>query len=125
MLSSSPLDVFVPVADGDRARTFYGDVLGLDLVEETPFALVYDAPGGRLRLAKTPSFVPQPFTVAGWAIADIDVAMAQLEKGGVTFERFASLPQDDRGIWTTSDGAKICWFKDPDGNLLSLAQQPT
>lgn len=123
-LSDRPLLTFIPIGDDVAARRFYGDVLGLGLLEETPFALVYRTPGGSLRLAKTPDFTPQPFTVAGWEVEDVAAEMAALKGKGVTFERFEQIPQDEAGIWTTPDGARICWFKDPDGNLLSLTEPP-
>jgi len=122
--SDQPLYTFVPVADGDRAKTFYGEVLGLTLLEDTPFAVVFKVPGGTLRLAKTPNFTPQPFSLISWVVDDIDADIAALRKAGVVFEFFDGLPQDDQGVWTVPDGAKVCWFKDPDGNLLSLSQQP-
>ena len=123
-LAGRPLDVFIPISDAGRARRFYEGGLGLTALEETPFALVFDAPGGAVRLAKTPGFAPQPFTVAGWSVDDLEADMAVLAARGIVFERFGGLLQDDVGVWTTPDGAKVCWFKDPDGNILSLSQQP-
>ena len=120
--SAQPRMAFIPIADGARAKAFYGGVLGLSLIEETPFAIVYAGPGGDLRLAKTPEFTPQPFTLVGWVVADIAGEMQSLATKGVNFERYAHMEQDDYGVWTVPDGAKICWFKDPDGNLLSLTQ---
>ncbi|MEM6412057.1 MAG: VOC family protein [Pseudomonadota bacterium] len=122
--SNQLLYTFVPVADGDRAKLFYGDVLGLTLLEDTPFAVVFKVPGGTLRLAKTPNFAPQPFSLISWVVDDIEAEMSALKANGVSFEFFEGLPQDGQGIWTVPGGAKVCWFKDPDGNLLSLTQQP-
>ncbi|MEL6285898.1 MAG: VOC family protein [Pseudomonadota bacterium] len=123
-LSAAPMHGFVPVSSGDRAIAFYRDVLGLRLVANTPFAAVFDVPGGELRCAITPAFTPQPFTVIGWQVDDIAVAMADLARKTISFERFDGLPQDETGVWNTPDGARICWFKDPDGNVLSLMQPP-
>lgn len=120
--SDQPLLSFVPISDGAAAQTFYSDVLGLELLADTPFALVYRVPGGTLRLAKTPNFTPQPFTLVGWEVPDIKVDMASLAEKGVTFLQFDGLPQDDDGVWTVPDGTKICWFADPDGNVLSLTE---
>lgn len=124
MTGRSDQDVytFVPISDGERAKAFYRDVLELELLEDTPFALVFKVPGGALRLAKTPDFTPQPFTLVGWVTPDIASDMDRLTAKGVTFERFEQLPQDEAGIWTVPDGTRICWFRDPDGNLLSLTQ---
>lgn len=120
--SAQALYTFVPISDGERAKAFYRDVLDLDLLEDTPFALVFKVAGGALRLAKTPDFTPHPFTIVGWVTPDISSDMDRLTAKGVTFERFEQLPQDEAGIWTVPDGTKICWFRDPDGNLLSLTQ---
>ncbi|MEM6900774.1 MAG: VOC family protein [Pseudomonadota bacterium] len=121
--SDQLLYTFVPVADGDRAKLFYGDVLGLTLLEDTPFAVVFKVPGGTLRLAKTPNFAPQPFSLISWVVDDIEAEMSALSAKGIVFEFFEGLPQDEIGVWTVPHGAKVCWFKDPDGNLLSLTQQ--
>lgn len=120
--SDQDLLTFVPISDGETAKAFYQGVLGLDLLEDTSFALVFRVPGGTLRLAKTPAFNPQPFTVVGWDVPDIQADMSALAGKGVEFLRFDGLPQDDDGIWTVPDGTRICWFADPDGNVLSLTQ---
>ena len=122
MRSEQDLFTFVPVVDGDRAKAFYQGVLGLTLLEDTPFAVVFKVPGGTLRLAKTPDFTPQPFSLIGWVVPDLTADMAELQEKGVTFEHFPGLPQDEAGVWTVPDGTRICWFRDPDGNLLSLTQ---
>lgn len=120
--SDQDLLTFVPISDGETANAFYQGILGLDLLEDTPFALVFRVPGGTLRLAKTPDFKPQPFTVVGWDVPDIASDMKALAGQGVEFLRFDGLPQDENGIWTVLDGTQICWFADPDGNVLSLTQ---
>ena len=122
MRSEQDLFTFVPITDGERAKAFYQDVLGLSLLADTPFAVVFKVPGGTLRLAKTPEFHPQPFSLVGWVVPDIEADMAALRAKGVSFEQFEGLPQDDAGIWTVPDGTRISWFRDPDGNLLSLTQ---
>lgn len=121
--SEQVLFTFVPVTDGDRAKAFYEGVLGLTILEDTAFAIVFKVPGGTLRLAKTPEFTPQPFSLVGWVVPDIDADMANLSAKGVKFEQFPGLPQDEAGIWTVPGGTRICWFRDPDGNLLSLTQE--
>ncbi len=80
--------------------------------------------GVRVRLAKTPDFTPAGFTVLGWQVADIKTMVTALMQKGVTFERFPGLEQDEMGIWTAPSSASIAWFKDPDGNILSLSQHP-
>lgn len=120
--SAQPRMAFIPVSDAQEAKAFYGGVLGLELLEETPFAIVFAGPGGDLRLAKTAEFTPQPFTLVGWVSEDIAADMTDLASKGVCFERYPHMEQDAQGVWTVPDGTKICWFKDPDGNLLSLTQ---
>jgi catechol 2,3-dioxygenase-like lactoylglutathione lyase family enzyme len=122
-LSSSALVAFVATTDAARARAFYETTLGLRIVEETPFALVADANGTMLRIQRVKELSPPPFTALGWKVEDIRASIAALVARGVTFERFGSLPQDDDGVWTAPGGAKIAWFKDPEGYILSLQQE--
>lgn len=113
---------FVATADAARARAFYGDVLGLRLVGDEPFALVFDSGGVTLRVQKVATVTPTPYTVLGWSVPDIEAAIERLRSGGVRFESFGLPGQDERGVWTAGDGTRVAWFKDPDGNVLSLTQ---
>ncbi len=85
---------------------------------------MFDAHGTRLRVNRVQKMALAPYTVLGWEVEDAPAMVRQLAEGGVAFERFAGLPQDDLGIWTAPDGSQVAWFKDPDGNLLSVSQQP-
>ncbi|HEX4601167.1 MAG TPA: VOC family protein [Gemmatimonadales bacterium] len=105
-----------------EARTFYCDVLGLQLEEDGPFALVVTTPNATLRIQKVQAFSPLPFTVLGWKVGNVRATAQQLLGKGVTCERFAGMSQDDLGVWVSPSGARVCWFKDPDGNVLSLTQ---
>jgi len=122
MLTDAPIMAFLATADPMAARAFYEGTLGLVLREETTFALVFDLGGTELRIQKVGSFDPQPFTALGWAVADIEPLVLNLGAAGVAFERYDGLPQDELGIWQAPGGARIAWFKDPDGNLLSLTE---
>jgi catechol 2,3-dioxygenase-like lactoylglutathione lyase family enzyme len=122
MLNSARIIPFVPIRDSKRSRPFYEGVLGLRFVSDDPFALVMKSNGVNIRLAKTPKFKPAGFTVMGWEVAKIKKAVAELTKKGVSFERFQGMDQDELGIWASPSGAKVAWFKDPDGNLLSVSQ---
>ena len=122
MLNDARLTAFVATAKPDSARTFYEQTLGLRLVADDPFAIVFDANGTALRVTKLREHTPLPFTVLGWQVADIHAALQDLASRGVKAERFPGLPQDDAGVWSTPDGGKVAWFKDPDGNLLSVSQ---
>jgi len=122
-LGDRPLVAFVSTRDPARAKTFYGETLGLRLVsEELPFALVFDANGITLRVSVVNQLHLAPYTVLGWQVPDIAAAAIALQQAGVQFERYQGMPQDALGIWQAPGGAKVAWFKDPDGNTLSIAQ---
>ena len=104
-----------------RDRAFYVGVLGLRFVKDDGFALVLDANGIKVRVAKA-QFTPAPFTILGWQVGDIEKVVAGLQGKGVQFERFGFFEQDALGIWTAPSGDKVAWFKDPDGNILSVSQ---
>lgn len=122
MLTSSTLVGFVATTDLPRAGALYRDVLGLSVVEESPVATVFDANGASLRVTAVEDFSPAPFTVLAWVVADIVTALDTLAARGLRFERFPGLEQDERGVWTTPGGDRVAWFKDPDGNVLSLTE---
>lgn len=124
MLNQAKLVAFIPTIDFGKARSFYEGVLGLRVVSEDPFALVFDANGTMLRVTNVQNFKPQPFTIAGWDIPEIESAVRGLSERGVRFEQYGMPGQDQRGIWNSPSGARIAWFKDPDGNVLSLTQFP-
>jgi catechol 2,3-dioxygenase-like lactoylglutathione lyase family enzyme len=124
VLSSSRLVAFVATRDPARAKTFYKEILGLTLVADEPFALVFDAAGTMLRVAKVNQLHPAPYTVLGWDVLDIAATIRELIDRGTSFERFEGMPQDAWGVWASPSGARVAWFKDPDGNLLSLTQFP-
>jgi catechol 2,3-dioxygenase-like lactoylglutathione lyase family enzyme len=122
MLDSAKLTAFVATADPERAKAFYESTLGLRLLAEDGFALVFDCNGTHLRIQKVETVQPPPFTVLGWQVQDIREAVTGLSQRGVIFERFSFMEQDDLGIWTAPSRTKVAWFKDPDGNILSLAE---
>jgi len=110
------------------ARAFYVDLLGLRLISDDQFALVLDSNGVTVRVSKVPAFTPHKFTVLGWEVSDIEKLVTELSSKGVIFENFGLPGQDEKGIWTAPEvdnataGARVAWFKDPDGNVLSLSQ---
>ena len=116
---------FVTIVDVPRAIAFYRDTLGLRLIaEEPPFAVVFGANGIMVRLGMAKELPPAHGTVLGWQVPDIATAVAELQEAGVQFERFPGMNQDQLGIWSSPTGAKVAWFKDPDGNILSLSEHP-
>ena len=122
MIKDGDVISLVATADPTKARSFYHDVLGLDLVNETPFALEFDSKGRMLRVQIVEQVLVAPYTVLGWIVKDINAEIEGLKPRGVVFERFPWLSQDENGVWTSPSGARVAWFKDPDGNTLSLTQ---
>ena len=123
-LAEQKIVAFVATADPKKAMAFYRDTLGLTLVaEQLPFALVFDAHGTTLRVQIVDQVIPARYTSLGWRVDDIVVAVKALEKAGVRFERYEGMGQDELGIWSSPSGAKVAWFKDPEGNTLSIGQQ--
>jgi len=122
MLADKELKAFVPTVKPARAKEFYRDILGLKLLSEDNYALEFDANGTLLRVNTVQEFKPQEFTVLGWNVGDISSAIKSLNEKGVYCEKYAFLEQDDYGIWSSPGGSKVAWFKDPDGNVLSLTE---
>jgi catechol 2,3-dioxygenase-like lactoylglutathione lyase family enzyme len=121
-LGSSNIVAMLATADAARSRAFYEGTLGLRLLEEDGFALVFDASGTTLRIAKVNKVDTPPYTSLGWSVADVRGTARELTTKGVSFERFEGMGQDELGVWTPPGStAGVCWFKDPDGNLLSLS----
>ncbi|MGH9495439.1 MAG: VOC family protein [Candidatus Sulfotelmatobacter sp.] len=122
MLGSTDIVAFVSVSDADKARAFYEGLLGLKFVKDDGFALVFDANGIMVRAAKMKEVTPQHFTVLGWQVNEIENVVGALTAKGVKFEVFGFFKQDELGIWIAPTGDKVAWFKDPDGNILSVSQ---
>jgi catechol 2,3-dioxygenase-like lactoylglutathione lyase family enzyme len=126
MLNEDKLVAFVPSRDPKKAKSFFIDVLGMRFISEDPFAVIFDSNGIAVRLVDVSSvkdFKPAAFTILGWSVKDIKQTVRGLQERGVTFERYPGMKQDDLGIWVTPSGAKIAWFKDPDGNILSVGER--
>ncbi len=122
MLGTANIIAFVPITDSQKSRAFYEGILGLRFVKDDGFALVLDANGIMVRAAKMKDFTPAQFTVLGWEVPDIENVVRELGKKGIHFEIFGFFKQDELGIWTAPSGDKVAWFKDPDGNTLSVSQ---
>jgi catechol 2,3-dioxygenase-like lactoylglutathione lyase family enzyme len=122
MLGSTNIVAFVPTKDSEKARAFYEGVLGLRFVKDDGFAVVLDANGIMIRVAKVPQFTPAQFTILGWQVKEIETVVQGLQKNGVRCEIFGFFQQDKLGIWTAPTGDKVAWFKDPDGNILSVSE---
>jgi catechol 2,3-dioxygenase-like lactoylglutathione lyase family enzyme len=122
MLGSTNIIAFVPTRNPEQARKFYEQTLGLRFVSDDGFALVFDANGVMVRVVRVQEFAPAPYTILGWEVQNIEEVVAKLAQTGVQFERYGFFKQDDLGIWTAPSGARVAWFKDPDGNTLSVSE---
>jgi catechol 2,3-dioxygenase-like lactoylglutathione lyase family enzyme len=126
-LSDCPVSASVAVSDIARARRFYEDVLGLSVEIDSGDNIRYRcADATPIHVFVSPHAGTAQSTVAGWGVPDIDAAVEQLGAQGVVFERYTSGPivTDDRGIASFPGGNKVAYFKDPDGNGLSIAYAP-
>jgi catechol 2,3-dioxygenase-like lactoylglutathione lyase family enzyme len=122
MLAASKIIGFVPTKDSQKARGFYEGKLEFQFVSDDPFALVVKAGETMIRVAKAQDFTPAPYTVMGWEVSDIEAVVGWLQARGVAMEKYPFVEDRDRGIWTAPTGDKVAWFKDPDGNVLSVSQ---
>lgn len=122
MLAKQNLMAFVATQRAADALVFYRDVLGLRFVSDDPFALVFESGSVTLRIQKVQAHAPLPYTALGWQVQNIAVEVAELTTKGARFERFPGMDQDESGVWNSPSGARVAWFKDPDGNVLSLTQ---
>jgi catechol 2,3-dioxygenase-like lactoylglutathione lyase family enzyme len=122
MLQNAKVVAFVGTRDAARAKAFYAGTLGLSLTEENSFALVFDVNGTMLRVTNVRELNPAQYTVLGWDVPDITATVRELEEKSVVFARYPALVQDEDGVWTAPSGARVAWFSDPDGNVLSLTQ---
>ena len=115
--------LFAATTDANRARVFYEGVLGLRLLADDQFALVFEVGTLSLRIQKVAQKPKIEYTVLGWMVPDIEAEVRHLSKAGVQFSRYTGMDQDQHGVWRSPSGAKIAWFSDPDGNTLSLTQR--
>lgn len=122
MIAAGKLIGFVPTRDAKRSRDFYEGKLGLQFVSDDPYALVMRSGENMVRIAKGADFQPAQYTVMGWEVQDVEAAVKWLNGRGVKFEKYPFVEDKVLGIWTTPNGDKVAWFKDPDGNVLSLSQ---
>ena len=124
MLGSGKMVGFVPTKDYEESRGFYVDKLGFEFVSLDQFALVVSIGGHKIRIAKVPNFSPLQGTILGWEVENIEQVVQWLAERGVLTEKYSFVQDRERGIWLTPNGDKVAWFKDPDGNILSVSQHP-
>ena len=124
MLQHGKLTGFLITADYASARDFYEGRLGFEFVSQDQWALVVRTGGHLIRITRSPEFLPLRSTVLGWEVASVEEAVKWLATRGVETEKYPFVQDKELGIWTTPDGSKVAWFKDPDGNVLSVSQHP-
>jgi catechol 2,3-dioxygenase-like lactoylglutathione lyase family enzyme len=122
MLSTEKLIGFAATANPPEAKKFYETTLGLKLIEDSPYALVFVAGATTIRVQKVQTVVVSGYTALGWQVNNIAKAVQELSARGVKFQKYEGLPQDETGVWRTPDGSAVAWFKDPDGNTLSITE---
>jgi catechol 2,3-dioxygenase-like lactoylglutathione lyase family enzyme len=122
MLTANKVIGFVPTQDSAKAREFYEGKLGFQFVSDDPFALVMRSGETMIRVSKAKDFTPAPYTILGWEVKDIEAVVRWLTSRGVAFEKYPFVLDQELGIWNAPSGDKVAWFKDPDGNVLSVSQ---
>lgn len=122
MLASGKLAGFIPTKDHEKARAFYEGKLGCEFVSLDQYALVMRLGGHVIRIVKLPKYTPLQATILGWQLEDIRSTARWLQDRGVELEKYPFVQERELGIWTAPNRDQVAWFKDPDGNVLSVSQ---
>jgi catechol 2,3-dioxygenase-like lactoylglutathione lyase family enzyme len=122
MLANSRLQAIIWTADIGKAEHFYSNVLGLTFVKKSHGALVYCVNGVDLRVSPVPRTTAAEHTVLGFSVEDIRAVVSELNSQGIELEKFTNFPHDENGILKIPGGDLVAWFRDPDGNLLSVVE---
>jgi catechol 2,3-dioxygenase-like lactoylglutathione lyase family enzyme len=113
--------IVVCTRDRTRSTAFYRDTLGLVMTSEDNFASVFDVDGTAMRISTVADFTPHEHTILGFNVPDVAPVVRALREKGVTFKIYKAFHQDELGILTLPGGvARVAWFQDPDGNVLSV-----
>lgn len=126
MLTDSKAFSGFSVDDTEKAKTFYADVLGLDVsdVPDMQGLLRLNITGGTSILIYTkPNHTPATFTILNFPVTDVEKTVDELTARGVKFEIYndENFKTNEKGIFL-GGGPKIAWFKDPAGNFLSVLE---
>jgi catechol 2,3-dioxygenase-like lactoylglutathione lyase family enzyme len=127
MLRDKPVAATLAVSDLDRARDFYENTLGLEVRSEIPGAMLYSSGGAVVLVYPSEYAGTNKATAASWAVGDeFDALVDDLRSKGVVFEHYDDLPETVRegDVHIMGSDFKSVWFKDPDGNILNLANMP-
>src|SRR5262245_15996240 len=122
MVASGTLVGFAFTTDYDKAREFYEQKLGLEFVSVDQFALVMKSDANMIRISKVAKVTPIQGTVLGWEVEDIEAVVDSLKSRGVVFEKYSLIQDQELGIWIAPSGDRVAWFKDPDGQVLSVSE---
>lgn len=121
ILESATPAIIICTRDRARATTFYRDVLGLALAHEDNFASVFTIAGVTLRVSLVADFIPSEHTILGFKVTDVPATVKALREKGLALQIIPGFRHDELGIWTApGEAIRVAWFKDPDGNLLSV-----
>jgi len=125
MLTDKTVKAFVVTNNAGAAKKFYNQVLGFNFLTEDDYGLEFQMSNSVLRVSITTNenALPQKHTVLGWCVPNIYESVEFLKSKGVKFEKFDFLQQDVKDVWKAADGTMVAWFKDPNGNLLSIDQK--
>jgi catechol 2,3-dioxygenase-like lactoylglutathione lyase family enzyme len=121
MLTGGKLVGFLTTTDYEKARAFYEGKLGFEFVSLDQFALAMRAGKNMIRITKVETFKPAQGTVLGWEVDDVKAVVLWLGSRDVVTEKYGFVPDQELGIWTAPSGDQVAWFKDPDGNVLSIS----
>jgi catechol 2,3-dioxygenase-like lactoylglutathione lyase family enzyme len=124
MLTSGKMVGFIATTDYEKARAFYEGKLGFEFISLDQFALVVRAGDHKVRISRVPGFTPLQGTVLGWEVGNIEAVVTWLKDRGVSTEKYSFVADQELGIWTAPSGDRVAWFKDPDGNVLSVSYHP-
>jgi len=123
MLINETLKTFIPTVKPQEAKVFYRDILGLTFLGEDSYGIEFDSGGRLLRVITVRELTSHEFTILGWNVTDIEATVDLLVSRGISFQKYDFI-NNERGIWTSPNNSKVAWFKDPDGNVLSVSQMP-
>ena len=120
ILEAAKPAVVICTRDRTRAVAFYRDILGLNLASEDTFAAVFNSGGITVRISLVPDFTPHEHTILGFNVTDVAATVEALRAQGAVFNIYEGYQQDESAILTLPRGIQVAWFKDPDGNVLSV-----
>jgi catechol 2,3-dioxygenase-like lactoylglutathione lyase family enzyme len=121
ILETATPAIIICTRNRERATTFYRDILGLRLAHEDRFATIFSIGGITLRVSAVADFTAHEHTILGFHVPDVAAAVKALRENGVNFNVYPHFKQDELGVWTApGDAVRVAWFKDPDGNVLSV-----